>query len=67
MTIYKTGSKLEMHQVYVASLKEKIELLEKQKAEIDKEITELRKQLSDNESYEPPEEWIPGWLKLNFD
>ena len=56
MAIYKTGSKLEMHQVYVASLKEKIELLKKQKADIDKELTELRKQLSDNENYEPSEE-----------
>ncbi len=56
MAIYQTGSKLEKHQVYVATLREKIELLEKQKIKIDKELIELRKQLSDNENYEPPEE-----------
>ncbi|MCC5647017.1 hypothetical protein LC607_29680 [Nostoc sp. CHAB 5824] len=56
VTIYQTGSKQELHLVYVAELREKIELLENQKAEIDKELIELRKKLSDNENYEPPEE-----------
>ncbi|MEH1855686.1 MAG: hypothetical protein V7L11_29400 [Nostoc sp.] len=54
--IYETGSKLEKHQVYVTRLREKIELLEKQKVEIDKELAELRKKLKDNENYEPSEE-----------
>ncbi|MHC5599908.1 MAG: hypothetical protein ACYTXC_28920 [Nostoc sp.] len=32
---YETGSKLEKHQDYIASLREKIKSLEKQKAEIE--------------------------------
>lgn len=55
MTIYQTGSKLEMHQVYVASLKEQINFLEKQKAEIEKHLEELRTKLSENENYIPEE------------
>lgn len=53
---YQTGSKLEKHQVYVATLKEKIKSLEKQKLEIDKELSELRQKLSINEDYIPAEE-----------
>lgn len=54
--IYETGSKLEKHQAYLAWLKEKIEELEKQKIEIDKELLELRNKLSINEDYAPTEE-----------
>ena len=53
---YETGSKLEKHQAYLAALKEKIEKLEKQKVEIDKELLELRKNLSINQDYIPAEE-----------
>ncbi len=52
---YETGSKLEKHQVYVASLRDKIKFLEKQKAEIEKELVELRVKLSENENYVPEE------------
>lgn len=53
---YETGSKLEKHQVYVASLKNEIKFLENQKAEIEKELVELGVKLSENEDY-VPEEW----------
>ncbi len=53
---YETGSKLEKHQAYLAALKEKIEILEKQKLEIDKELLELREKLSINQDYIPTEE-----------
>ena len=61
--IYETGSKLEKHQVYVASLRAKIEFLEKQKAEIEKELVELQTKLLENENY-VPEEWIPRGLLI---
>ncbi|MEH2272949.1 MAG: hypothetical protein V7K68_31765 [Nostoc sp.] len=52
---YETGSKLEKYQVYVASLWEKIKSLENKKAEIEKELSELRVKLSENEDYVPEE------------
>ncbi|MEH2084465.1 MAG: hypothetical protein V7K89_32205 [Nostoc sp.] len=52
---YETGSKLEKHQVYVASLKNEIKFLENQKAEIEKELVELGVKLSENEDYVPEE------------
>ncbi|MBD2387464.1 hypothetical protein [Cylindrospermum sp. FACHB-282] len=51
--IYATGNKSEKHQVYVAFLKAAIKLLEDKKAEIDKELVELRTKLSENENYVP--------------
>ncbi|MEH2123955.1 hypothetical protein [Nostoc sp.] len=55
MTIYQTGSKQELHQVYVASLKEKIKSLEVQKAEIESQLQELHTKLNENENYVPEE------------
>ena len=51
--IYETGSKQELHQKYVERLKEKIEQLEKQRAEIEKELEDLRAKLAENENYIP--------------
>jgi predicted nucleic acid-binding Zn-ribbon protein len=55
MAIYKTGSKLEKHLVYVTTLREKIEQLEKQRTEIEKELEEFRSKLAENENYVPEE------------
>ncbi|MBN3875196.1 hypothetical protein [Nostoc sp. JL23] len=50
---YETGSKQELHQAYVAWLRDKIKSLENQKAEIEKELYELRTKLLENENYVP--------------
>ncbi len=55
MTIYQTGSKLEKHQVFVVSLREKIVSLEAQKEQIEKELAQLRAKLGENENYVPEE------------
>ncbi len=53
MTTYKTGTKLEKHQAYVEWIKERIQQLEQQKGQIDKELIELRQKLEENENYRP--------------
>ncbi len=53
--IYKTRSKQEKHQLYVASIRDRIESLKNQKAEIQKELVELQTKLLENENYVPEE------------